>query len=322
MSITKHQRNTLSALMRLVLIMTLLIPMLARAGEEHFPKFSLRLAGQAEILTIGDINTALSVFNNDDELEYIRKNNPSWGQVQGSVRPLNKPFVTWEPELRIDLSRRFGIGLSISGAIQKQNESSLTFIFYPGDSSIWPYNYYFKPEISVRMPLKLTLYYYCLQRSSFSVYACAGVGYYAGKMHEQFNFDETNGYSGDVFWSKRYWETNTRSSLGMHFGMGAEILLTRNLSLTGEIQWRYARIGNFRATNLYETSDTSPEATTGYLWYLTKDELFIGGRVGDLMVSEVNPAEIYSIYFYGNVHKAVLDLSALSIKIGLRLRLF
>lgn len=318
----RRQQVASFILIYLVLAVLLFVPRSVTAREEHFPKFSIRFAGEAGIMAIGDLNTALSVFNNNYRLEYIRKNNPSWGQVHGSVKPLDKPFVTWEPELRIDLSRRFGIGLSISGAIHKQNESSLTYIYYPGDSSVWPYNYYFKPEISVKIPLKLTLYYYWLQRSRFLVFADAGVGYYAGKMSEQFNFDETNGYSGDVSWTKNHWETQSKSSLGIHLGMGAEILLVRNLSLTGEVQWRYARIGNFRATNLYETGAPSSATSTGYLWYLTREELILGDRVGDLMVSEINPAEIPSIWIYKNVHKAELDLSTLSMKIGFRLRLF
>jgi hypothetical protein len=322
MNVTKHQGNTLSAVIRLVLITTLLIPVLATADEERFPKFSIRFAGEAGIMAIGDINKALKLFNNNETLEYIRKYNPSGAQVQGSVRSLNDYFVNWEPELRIDLSRRVGIGISISGAIHKQNESSLTYVYYPGDSSVWPYHYYFRPEINVKVPIKLTLYYYWLQRPRFLVYGDAGVGYYTGNMSEQLNFDDVNGYSGDVDWTKRHWETQSRSSLGIHIGMGAEILLMRNLALTGEIQWRNARIGNFRATNRYETGYPFYEVSSGYLWYLTRDELSIGGRVGDLIVSEVNPAELYSVYLYADVHKAVFDISGLSIKIGLRLRLF
>lgn len=322
MNNSKRHCNMLSGFICLVLTIALFFPELAAADEERFPKVSLRLAGEAGILAMGDINKALRLFNNNENIEYVRKNNPSSAQVQGNIRPLNNYFANWEPELRIDLSRRIGIGVAISGAIHRQNESSLTYILLFPDSTIWPYHYYFKPEISVKVPLKLTLYYYWLQRTRFSAYADAGVGYYRGKMSEESDFDDVNGYSGHVYWTKNYWETQSRSSLGIHLGMGAEILLIRNLALTGEIQWRDGRIGNFRATNRYETGAPSSEVSNGYLWYLTEDNLFIGGRVGNLIVSEVNPADLYSIFFYANVRKAVLDIGALSVKIGLRLKLF
>lgn len=175
----------------------------------------------------------------------------------------------------------------------------------------------------MKVPLKITLYYYLLHGSGVLTYLDAGIGYYRGKLSEQFNFDDINGISGAVDWTKTYWETRSKSSLGLHIGQGVEILLLRNLSLIGEIQWRYAKIGNLWATNRYETSYPSYEVSDGHLWYLTGENLFIWGtRIADLMVSEVNPAELYTIYFYADVRKAKIDASALSIKIGLRLKLF
>lgn len=123
-----RQRNTMSTLMRLVLTTMLLIPVLATADEERFPKFSLRLAGEAGIMAIGDINTTLKSFNNNEQFDYIRKNNPDWAAVQGTIRTLNNFLGNWAGELRMDLSRRIGLGIEISGAVHKRNESSLTLL--------------------------------------------------------------------------------------------------------------------------------------------------------------------------------------------------
>lgn len=322
MSFSRPRSSTSSARMWITIMIATFLPKVAIAADEHFPRFSFRLAGEAGILAMGDINRALRLFNHNESLEYVRKNNPSSAQVQGKIAPLNSLFLNWEPELRIDIGPRIGIGIAASGAIHRQNESSLAFIIFPGDGTTWPYHYYIRPEINAKVPLTVTFYYYWLRHSRLSLYAGGGIGLYQGNMSEEFNYEETNGYSGDVDWTKNNWKTQSKSSLGGHIGLGTELHLSRNLALVGEIRLRYVRINNFWATNRYETGFPSSEVSTGYLWYLTRDELSIGGRIGDLMVSEVNPAELASVYFFADVRKATLDLGALSLKIGFRLKLF
>jgi hypothetical protein len=99
-----------------------------------------------------------------------------------------------------------------------------------------------------------------------------------------------------------------------------ELLLARNLALTAEVQWRYTRISNFRAIQQYETGYPSYEETTGWLYYFTKENLFIGSRHADLTVWEVPPYA--SVEFIMDVRKARLDLSGLSLLVGMKIRLF
>jgi opacity protein-like surface antigen len=288
-----------------------------RAGEKY-PKFGIRLSGEVGIMAIGDINTGLSTFNDNLVFEYIRKNNPDWGRVEGAIDTLKNSFGSGEFELRIDLSRRIGLGISSATGLRRQNESSLTYFFVTDVT--WPYEYYYKPAIWASTPLRMTLYCYLRPGSRFSSYLSGGIGYYRGGIKEQFNLTVINGYSGDVGWGRRYWETQTKGALGFHVGQGMELLLSRNLALTGEIQWRYVRISNFGAFQRYETTNPSYEESTGYLYYFTKENLFVGVRHADLTVWEVPPE--YSIEFIMDVRKARLDLTGLSLKVGLRIMLF
>ncbi|MGB8959336.1 MAG: hypothetical protein WCC00_10060 [Candidatus Aminicenantales bacterium] len=287
------------------------------AGEEY-PKFSLRLSGEVGIMAIGDVNSGLRTFNDNEIFDYIRKNNPDWGRLEGNIDTLKNSFGSGEFELRIDLSRRIGLGISSATGLHRQNESSLTY-YYIADVT-WPYEYYYKPAIWVSAPLKMSLYCYLRPGSRFSSYISGGIGYFRGGIKEQFNLTVINGYSGQVGWTRRYWETQTKGALGFHVGPGMELQLSRHLALTAEIQWRYVRISDFRAIQRYETGHPLYEESAGYLYYFTKDDLYIGVRRADLTVWEMPPE--YSIEFITDVRKARLDLSGMSLKVGLRIMLF
>lgn len=304
--------------MYLVFIILLFIYAIPVSAGDRYLKFSVRLSGEAGIMAIGDVNTGLRTFNDNEVFEYIRRNNPDWGRLEGNVDTLKNLFGSGEFELRIDLSRRIGLGISTASGLHRQNESSLTYFFITDVT--WPYEYYYKPAIWASAPLRMNLYCYLRPGSRFSSYISGGIGYYRGGLKEQFNLTVINGYSGFVDWTRRYWETQTKGALGFHVGQGMELRLSRSLTLTAEIQWRYVRISNFRAIQRYETSFPLFEESTGYLYYFTREDLYIGARRADLTVWEVPPDA--SIDFIMDVRKARLDLSGLSLRVGLRIMLF
>jgi hypothetical protein len=310
------------SLVSMYLVFTILLfsDALPVSAGEKYPKFSIRLSGEAGIMAIGDVNTQLKSFNKNEAFEYIRKNNPDWARLEGNINSLNSFFGNGELELRIDLSRRIGVGILTAGGLHRQNESSLTlFDFNYGVT--WPYEYYYKPAIWVSAPLRMSLYCYLRPGSRFSSYISGGIGYYRGGLKEQFNLTVINGFSGLVEWTRRYWETQSKAALGFHVGQGMELLLSGNLALTAEIQLRYVRISNFRAIQRYETGYPQYEESTGYLYYFTMENLYVYGvRHADLTVWEVPPDA--SIYFIMDVRKARLDLTGLSLKVGLRIMLF
>jgi len=290
----------------------------AQEGE-HYPKFSLRLSGQAEMVALGDINTALRSFNRNPAFEYIRHNNPSWGAVEGNIDSLGTFFPGWEVELRMDLSRRIGLGVSAAGGLRAENESALTLLNILDVT--WTYEYAYKPTVWIRPQVRLSLYYFPWRRGRVSSFIGAGIGYYRGGLSEQRNFMTINGYSGDVSWVKRYWETETRSTLGFHLGGGLEWHLSRPVSLIAEIQYRYARIGPLKGLEQTETGEPSFREMRGYLYFFTREDLYaFGQRHADLEVWDVPPD--YSVDFIMDIRKARLDLSGVSLKLGIKIGLF
>lgn len=139
-----------------VFTILLFIDALPVSAGEKYPKFSIRLSGEVGIMAIGDVNTGLRTFNDNQVFEYIRKNNPDWGRLEGNINTLKNSFGNGEFELRIDLSRRIGLGISTASGLHRQNESSLTYSFITDVT--WPYEYYYKTAIWVSAPLRMSLY--------------------------------------------------------------------------------------------------------------------------------------------------------------------
>ncbi len=289
--------------------------------QEHYPRVSLRFAAEGGIMAIGDINTTLKSFDNNERFAYIRENNPSYASLEGHVRPLVDTFGNWESELRIDFSKKIGVGVAVGGSMTRQNEGTVSLIKHYAED--WPSSYFYSPIVHISAPIRLSVYYYVFRGRRLTGYISAGFGYYTGKLNERYNYENINGVSGDREWTRNYWETHRKGTPGFHIGQGVEIHFWQRLALIGEIQWRYAKLTNLRATNWYETGYPLSEVTEGYLWYLTGEDLLAWGvRYGQLMVSEISPSELYSFFFWRDVRKASLDLSSMSIKIGIRLGLF
>ncbi|MBE0713441.1 MAG: hypothetical protein IH583_13775 [Candidatus Aminicenantes bacterium] len=314
-------KNGLSALAYLFIAIFIVVSPVSAGTNDHPLKFSIRLSGEAGFILVGDINTGLRTFNNNPAFKEIRKTNPAWGSLEGNIETLNGLFANSEAEVRIDFLRYFGLGIAVSGArINKRNKSFLRFT-KDYDPYIYIYEYSFEPEIMTSAPYKVTLYYYWRQGAKASIYFNCGVGYYKGKMSEQF---DTRSYDDPLtlnMWGKRHWETEWKSTMGFHVGGGIELQMGRKLRIFTELQGRYARIGNFRAIQQYETSHPVYEETTGWLYYFTKENLHVYGvRHADLTVWEVPPD--YSVEFIEDVRKARLDFSGVSLKVGVRLILF
>jgi len=314
-------KNGLSALAYLFIALFIVVSPVSAGTNDHPLKFSIRLSGEAGFISVGDINTGLRTFNNNPRFIEIRKTNPTWESLEGNIETLNGLFANSEAELRIDFLRKFGLGIAVSGfKLNRRNESFLRFINIYDSSLSFTYEYSYEPEIMTSAPYKVSLYYYLRQSAKASIYFNGGIGYYKGKMSEQFDFrtyDDPLTYDS---WTNRHWETEWKSTMGIHVGVGVELQMGRKLRIFTELQGRYARIGNFRAIQQYETGALPYEETAGWLYYFTMDNLFVGGRQADLTVWEVPPD--YSFEFIANVRKARIDFSGVSLKVGVRLSLF
>jgi hypothetical protein len=291
-------------------------------GRSLFPKFSLCLRGTAGLMAIGDINTGLRTFNDNPTFEYLRKNDVSWGRIEGEVETLHGFYGSWEVEMRVGFSRRISVGVATSSAVHRMNEGSVTWTYLPPDQTVWPYHYYYRPEIRAAMPLKASVYYCLNPESRISSGLFMGLGYYRGRMSQQLNLDGVNGLDGEVDWSNQYWETQSKGGLGFHMGWEAEYRLARRVSVTADLEFRYAKIRNFRATQVHDTSFPERTESSGWLYtYTTFDPFIEGGpRYWNFQVWETPPDR--SLDFKADIRRASLDLSGLAIKVGVRIGLF
>ena len=320
-------------MVKIAVLGTLLLglPLMAfPVGEEgQVPKFSLRLTAEGGSLAIGDLNTQLRSFNYNPEFDAIRRDRPEDAMVDGVINTLNNYFARWEGELLIGLGRRLALGIAVSGSrIHKSDESLLKLTknyVNPEYTYYQTLEYLYRPEFKAAAPLKLSLYYHLSPGARTSIYFFGGAGYYRGKLSEEFRFWSTlledPPLPGSAEWTRRYWETELKSGIGLHAGVGLESRLTARLALTLEVQGRYARIGNLRATQVYEDGYPHYEESSGWLYYFTRENLFIWGvRHADIQVWEVPPD--YSIEFINNVKKASLNLSGMSLRLGIKVKLF
>jgi opacity protein-like surface antigen len=314
-------KNGLSALAYLFIAIFIVVSPVSAGTNDHPLKFSIRLSGEAGFILVGDINTGLRTFNNNPAFKEIRKTNPAWASLEGNIETLNGLFANSEAEARIDFLRNFGLGIAVSGArINRRNESFLR-LTKNYDPYFYIHEYSYEPEIMTSAPYKVSLYYYLSPGAKTSIYFNGGIGYYKGKISEQFDLRVHDDPLTFDDWTKRHWETEWKSTMGFHVGAGMEIQMGRKLRIFAELQGRYARISNFRAIQQYETGYPLYEETTGWLYYFTKENLFVYGlRHADLTVWEVPPEG--SIELIRDIRKARLDFSGISLKVGVRLFLF
>lgn len=279
------------------------------------PRFSIKLTEGWGSVAIGDINRSLKSVNNNYTFEYFRRNYPDY--MVGEIKTLETNLSDWEAELRMEITPRISLGVATSAPFQRSNESSATYTMIELQ---WQ-TYTYKPKIEVSMPVILRFYYSLLPRSKINILLNAGVGLYTGKMQEFFKLEVASPPAYIPEWITRYWETERKSSFGLQGGAGIEYLLTKRLALVAEFQVRYAAIRNFWGGQLNVSKyEWIYGGQIGYLYYFTKEELFLGARYADIEIFEELP-EI-SDDFKDDFRKAVLDLSGYSFRIGLRIGLF
>lgn len=264
---------------------------------------SLKLGFEGGGLAIGDLKTSLDRLGED---------------VSGIRGPGNF-FGDWEAEVRLDLSRKFSLGIGLEGLIHKQNITSGTLTKEDsGGTNIYTYNR--QSDIRTNTPLKLTLYYKFLERKRLALYVDAGLGIYRGRMSLE-STNIYNGYTGGSSMEHDYWETEDRTAAAIHAGWGGEYLLSSRVSLVGEFQWRMGKITNFRATDDYTSTSGEETTTQGYLWLGKRFNEGLGFTEWNLLVGEEFP-EQSGLNSYTNQGKAGLSLNGLSLKIGVKIGLF
>lgn len=275
-------------------------------------RLSIKLTGGWGYTLIGDINTHLESLNNIETFE----------SATGEITKLKNWSPDWEAELRLNISRSFGISLATSGVINQKNESHLVTTG-PGIWGGWTGIFIFKPEAKARMPVKLGMYYNFPIISRINVFSTAGIGYYSASISNYRKFHEIVSPPLESYWMWEYWKTDYKANLGFHGGIGLEYSLTKNIALVLEVQGRYVKIKNLKGFIQSEDSHSIGRISkrTGYLWSY-KISAWDFGSYYNLDIREEPPSGFIPEISISEVRKATIDLSGYSMRIGLRIRLF
>jgi hypothetical protein len=301
-------KRTLALLFCLVFLTQLVSP---EERDLLKSRFSLKLTGGAGYSVIGDMNRHLESINNINKPEY-------WIS-SGEIKNLNNIGYDFELELMMKLSPRFGIGLATSAPFRRKNESCIVFTQQeiPGlGYQIIEMKY--QPDAKFSFPIKLSLYCSWLSTRRFKADIMAGIGFYPGTMSEYVK--ETYhiylySLGNSVSWNTRDWNAKGRFPFGIHGGIGLEYILNDELSLVVDIQGRYARLGNLKASQ--ETrQDSMTFRHSGFLYYCNYYDEVIGAKYGILYVDEID------VKGNENFRKAILDLSGFSLRVGIKVNLY
>jgi len=277
------------------------------------PKLSVKLTGGWSSIPIGDMNTILASFNSMAGFAEFREYYPSL--ISGEIRTLNTKIPDWCLEFRLDISPKIGVAIGTSLPYQKSNEGTIDWTIPEGQRHLFT----LRPKIKVAPPVLCSVYFGLLTSSRLNVQFNVGWGIYTAKISEYYRLEIfPPGYESD--WSVRYWESRYCSSVGVHAGFELDYHLTKAWSLVLETQMRYARISDFSG-NLYREGKIYgiTYRESGSIYYYTRLEFYTGDRYADMEVMEPPGT---GIEMPRDIRKAALDLSGLSLRIGIKFGLF
>lgn len=296
----------------------------AMPSEERFPKVSFKLSGGPGILAVGDINTALKSLNNNKVFRSVRKenpeNDPEYSHVEGNIRPLRNSYANWEAELRLDMSPRLAFGISTFSPIHRRNESSLTYT-YVGSVGPQVHTWTFRPEFRVSYPLMVNFYYSLPFKKNLRYSIGAGAGFYSARAAQELEFLLVVP-SGDSELVIYQWDTKRKFSFAFHghIALSLDYSISSRLSVIAELQARYAKIGNLEGTWKSSTTAGYSEEKEGTLYFFNMWDYHIGTRIDSLEIWPEPPEGDFR--WIEDLRKAVLDLSGMSLRVGIRFRVF
>lgn len=305
----------------LFFLLAFLNKMASPEEKDNFkPKYSIKLTCGMGYSAIGDMNKTLESFNNNYMFELARLNTPDL--INGEIVALENNNLDLEAEFRLHISPKIALSFATSSPVIKKNESSLTYIIrgLAGDQID---NYTFRPKIKAWMPIRLGICYSLFSSPRMNLVFQAGVGYYIAKISEYEEL-EIGLLLGGTFWETYYWKAHTIEGSAVHSGIILEFNLTKKLALVGEVQGRYVKLsdlfGRMDVKKYVNEGNGITLEQKGSLYYFTMWDDDIGAYRANLEVWEKPPEG--SISEIDNVRKARLDLSGISFRVGIRMRLF
>jgi opacity protein-like surface antigen len=304
---------------RLIIVFFFMLSASGFSEDISMPRWSLKLTGGASYLAVGHLNVSLA------SISEILVSGSEGVYSKSVVKELNNWNTAWEAELNFHISRKIGVGIGVSNLLHLSNESNFPIYSWYSDPPGSLVGFFVsRPGIRYRIPITINVHYSLPIFSRTDILFSAGCGYYSGSMKEALDYEISDG--SEAWWHRSNWESTWKSALGFHGGIGAEYSFSRRLALVAEVTYRYAKIRNLGATlniesNLLHDSFSYDEQGTLYLW-IWGEEGPLGLASQEFYVWQGNPPEYGGVLFGRSIGKAILDLSGLTLKLGIRIRLF
>jgi len=280
--------------------------------EDVKQRFSIKFSGGSGYISVGDINTHLESYDN-----YLSERTNYEG---GKTKTLHYGSDL-EGELRLDISSKFAISIGI-GYIYGKSKS---YFEYEGP---FPFNtsweskqsYFLKPRVKAT-PLKLKIYYSLPVTVRSNFFLNVGLGYYFSKA-SLYKCHWSSAYGGYwVIYTKEEKYDISSNGFGFHGGIGFEYSIANNLALVIEVQGRYARLSNLKGNRYFSIGTGSHyDEEEGILYIGEKDmtDEGYGENYPDLIISSSKPI----VDGFRNMKEVSLDLSGVTFRVGIRIKLF
>ena len=300
-------------------------------AEDKYPRYYFSFSYMQGKMAVGDLNTYLVTFNNNDLFKYIRENNPTWGEVQGNILPLSGKYAIWDIELLMEINPKIRIGFSTHSPQGKKKLDRLVYIMRePGATTGITYTIY--SGYMNYSPLEFSVSYNLWERKKISLSLGVGTGIYRATISRHIYMDiYTSNESGSKRSPIRRILESGRPYLPALGGFGnvsVKYAVSSRLSFIAEAKARYGKISNFKGSefSLYidDNGNIGYNEYKGKLWfYPTNIDYWIGTSYSQLEISPVKPDMVWlSESILENIRKANLNLTCLSFGIGLKIRLF
>ena len=283
--------------MAIIIIFLFPINSFCLGGNNFLKGISFKLKGGYQYIQIGDFNTYMSLlkeyyenYSEDysvyiiNELEEFHHGSNLGGEISFMLSPCLRGII----------------------GIEYTHLRSENSVEIPDSGSTQVFTHKFN---SIPLTLSIRYLFPLSKRSHF--YLKAGAGYYFAWINKNFSHHRSDLY--EVFWVEKMHS----SDFGVNGGFGFEYSLSKNIYFNLECLGTYARINGFKGHYSWDGPEGHYYEDKGIFYYW--EELY--GSTG-YTVARIYLGKPESVWYRRNIREFVLDLSGVSLILGLRVRLF
>jgi len=287
---------------KLIILSTMIFTFFSLTGIGQAQlRLSFKATGGYGTISPGDINAVIK--SKDNMLKDLAS---IYGYTkEGALEKINWG-LNFEGEFILNLTDNLGIGLG-SGYIQWKKRSTASLIV----DTLGTVNNNGEPNITA-IPIKISVYYFYPVASKMNVFLNGGIGYYFGKITLSLEEDIVSTSIVDV-WQVFKVKDN---GIGFHGGIGFEYNIVQNIAFFVEGAGRYAKLKDWKGEVTYKDwLDQLTEKRSGTFWYYEFERY--GKYYPNVDIKEDKPTDPH----FKNLRKFECNLSGLSLKVGIRIKL-